>query len=656
MSTSIRRLYLSFIGAIFLIANLSYYTQYPGLLSSFGIEPAATPLFFHTEDVDSWIDLICIVGVCLSCIVVSGICQHGLLCYWSLTTMYYILIKSGSTFFQFQWDMLLVEVGFVTGLCYAPWTTLRTDIVAAADDDIGSLPIRFLLFKLMFMSGVVKIQANCPTWLNLTALEYHFASQCLPGPLAWHAHQLHPLLLRLSVLVTLIIEIPSSFLLLAPIYELRWIGVTLQIALQVMIVLTGNYNFFNLLTMAMCLPCLDDNVSAKRSNKAAKHIATFAILCLSTASMCQIEYTQEHHWHFALKWDKSYCDWFVDHTIPIVVPACVIFTTLSYTKRIRTFQDPHHRRSNLKALFRAMVCCYCIGMLSIPMLSLTASLQRSGYIGSRLFASSYKMSGLYRLSSGYGLFRRMTGVGTVPSRNHMQWWGWAGLEPSVVQRPEIILEAQYENQNDTSTWHELDFRWKPGNVNQRPLQVAPHQPRLDWQMWFAALGSYHHNSWFLSFLDKLLENCPPVLDLVQVAAGKRIVRIRSQLYHYDFTRLPTRWNEGIPGVTLLGKNQSWMGYPDQIWARRLVREYTPALERGDRALKDYLSRAGYAPATCWDYRDRCHNKPNGLCRIATIAREWNFIWVPVLALVIKIGFSSILHHRRSTAKRKEKRE
>jgi hypothetical protein len=72
----------------------------------------------------------------------------------------------------------------------------------------------------------------------------------------------------------------------------------------------------------------------------------------------------------------------------------------------------------------------------------------------------------------------------------MQWWGWAGLEPSVVQRPEIILEAQYENQNDTSTWHELDFRWKPGNVNQRPLQVAPHQPRLDWQMWFAALGSY----------------------------------------------------------------------------------------------------------------------------------------------------------------------
>jgi hypothetical protein len=147
-----------------------------------------------------------------------------------------------------------------------------------------------------------------------------------------------------------------------------------------------------------------------------------------------------------------------------------------------------------------------------------------------------------------------------------------------------------------------------------------------------------------------------VLDLVQVAAGKRIVRIRSQLYHYDFTRLPTRWNEGIPGVTLLGKNQSWMGYPDQIWARRLVREYTPALERGDRALKDYLSRAGYAPATCWDYRDRCHNKPNGLCRIATIAREWNFIWVPVLALVIKIGFSSILHHRRNTAKRKEKRE
>jgi hypothetical protein len=125
------------------------------------------------------------------------------------------------------------------------------------DDNTGTWPLRFLLFKLMFMSGVVKILADCPTWINLTALEYHFATQCLPGPLAWYTHQLHPFLLRLSVAMTLIIEIPMSFLLIVPIGRWRRVGAYFQLILQFMIILSGNYNFFNLLTMALCIPCLE---------------------------------------------------------------------------------------------------------------------------------------------------------------------------------------------------------------------------------------------------------------------------------------------------------------------------------------------------------------------------------------------------------------
>ncbi len=109
------------------------------------------------------------------------------------------------------------------------------------------------------MSGVVKLQADCPTWTNLTALEYHFATQCLPGPLAWYAHQIHPFLLRLSVALTLIIEIQASFLLIFCRTEWRKIGAYLQLALQVLIISSGNYNFFNLLTMALCLPCMEQS-------------------------------------------------------------------------------------------------------------------------------------------------------------------------------------------------------------------------------------------------------------------------------------------------------------------------------------------------------------------------------------------------------------
>ena len=40
--------------------------------------------------------------------------------------------------------------------------------------------------------------ADCPTWKSLTALEYHFASTCLPTAEAWLHHSLPPFLLRLA--------------------------------------------------------------------------------------------------------------------------------------------------------------------------------------------------------------------------------------------------------------------------------------------------------------------------------------------------------------------------------------------------------------------------------------------------------------------------
>ncbi len=169
-------------------------------------------------------------------------------------------MKLGSTFYSFQWDILLLEAGFLTSVSgYAPWMSMTTISKRgnSLQQAVSAWPLRFLLFKLMILSGVVKIQADCPTWINLTALEYHFATQCLPGPLAWYAHQLHPFFLRLSVAATLWIEIPVAFLLIAPFVKLRRIGATLQIILQILIMLSGNYNFFNVLTIALTLPCME---------------------------------------------------------------------------------------------------------------------------------------------------------------------------------------------------------------------------------------------------------------------------------------------------------------------------------------------------------------------------------------------------------------
>ena len=80
----------------------------------------------------------------------------------------------------------------------------------------------------------------------------------------------------------------------------------------------------------------------------------------------------------------------------------------------------------------------------------------------------------------------------------------------TTTRPEILIEGS----DDGAAWSRYEFRWKPGDVTRRPRFVAPHQPRLDWQMWFAALGTYEENPWFISFLARLLQGSPDVERLL----------------------------------------------------------------------------------------------------------------------------------------------
>jgi hypothetical protein len=102
-----------------------------------------------------------------------------------------------------------------------------------------------------------------------------------------------------------------------------------------------------------------------------------------------------------------------------------------------------------------------------------------------------------------------------------------------------------EGSKDGVHWRAYEFPWKPGDVNRRPGLVAPHQPRLDWQMWFAALGSVQDNPWFVQFLVRLLEGSPEVLSLLETNPfpDEPPVYVRAVLYDYEFTR----WGDGDTG-------------------------------------------------------------------------------------------------------------
>ena len=121
----------------------------------------------------------------------------------------------------------------------------------------------------------------------------------------------------------------------------------------------------------------------------------------------------------------------------------------------------------------------------------------------------------FRLVNSYGLFAVMT-----------------------IERPEIVVEGS----DDGVHWRAYEFKWKPGEVNQRPRFVAPHQPRLDWQMWFAALSYYPGTPWFGPLLNRLLRNSPDVLALLRKSPfpDKPPRFVRAALYAYRFTDFAAR--------------------------------------------------------------------------------------------------------------------
>ena len=144
----------------------------------------------------------------------------------------------------YQWDMFLVEAGFLT-------------LVLSVAATPGIWLLRWLLFRFMFMSGAVKLLSGDSHWANITALSYHFLTQPLPTPLAWYAAQLPATALAFATGTVFFVELVLPVLIFCP-RRLRFVAAFGILLLQICISLTGNYNFFNLQTMLLCLPLFDD--------------------------------------------------------------------------------------------------------------------------------------------------------------------------------------------------------------------------------------------------------------------------------------------------------------------------------------------------------------------------------------------------------------
>ena len=484
-----RQLFLRLLGVIYLTAFLSFGVQARGLIGENGILPAGE----YLARVHNALGSEAYAAVPTLCWMTSsdwllkwGLCGGGVLCSLLLVfgclpalmlvllwAFYLSIVSVGQVFMSFQWDVLLLEAGFLA-IFFAPLSMrLGSPRVNPPSGAVRFL-ILWLLFRLMFESGVVKLTAGDESWHNWTALLHHYETQPLPTWPAWYAHHGPLWFQKFSVGLMFFVELIAPLALFAP-RRLRHAACAAIVGLMVLIGITGNYNFFNLLTAVLCVAMLDDAL------------------------------------------------------LRPIFPKRVYDRFVSSAPR-----RPRYIRRFVLGGFAVFVFLYS----AFDGLQASAGRQQPPPKWATWLPKWVEEVRTairpFRSINSYGLFRVMT-----------------------KERDEIIVEGS----DDGRTWKEYEFKWKPGDLTRAPAFVAPHQPRLDWQMWFAALSRYEHQFWFQRFMGKLLEGEPAVLKLMDVnpfpEGPPRLVR--ANLYRYEFA------NKGESAT-------EW-------WKREFIRPYSPTLRR-----------------------------------------------------------------------------
>jgi hypothetical protein len=433
-------LFLRVLGVIYLIAFASIGVQIEGLAGADGIVPFADvlaslqaapgyekyfklPVLFWFDASDTALIGAAVAGcVAALMIVMDRWTRPALVLAFAL---YLSLYHAGGTFMTFQWDGLLLEAGFLA-IFLSPHSRLAVWL------------FYWLLFRLRFMSGLAKLTVQDPSWIGLTALDYYFETQPLPGPLAWYAHHLPEWLLRFGTGATLFVELVVPLMIFLP-RRWRFTAAWLTILWQVLIILTSNHNWFNFLTIALCLFLFDDRAVAR------------------------------------------------------VLPQGVV-TALT---------RPVHPPGLLHRLSLAGLAVFVVSVSALHFRELITLEPATGRYGQLLdYAETY------RVVNKYHVFPTM--------------------------RTERI-ELRIEGSRDGETWKPYVFRYKPDDPQRMPFWVIPHQPRLDWRIWFVPQNRLQL-PWFHDFLHGLLFGKEPVEALLKTNPfpdePPRYIRVLAERYRF----------------------------------------------------------------------------------------------------------------------------
>ncbi len=484
-----RDLFLRLLALVYLLAFASLAPQILGLVGADGLLPAAGYLdrahglwgaaawYRLPTPLWLWPGDAFLVGACWLGMALSAAALAGVApraVFPALWVCYLGLTVAGQEFLQFQWDRLLLETGLLAVL-YAP-SGRRVTMGAGGEPGAAARWLVWgLAFKLTFLSGATKLLSGDAAWRGLTALEHHYQTQPLPTWVGWYAHNAPDWFGVLSVAIMFVIEVGVPFVIFAPVRfrRTRMAGCGLLCLLQVLIAATGNYGFFNLLAVVLYLSLLDDDAVARPLRLG-----------------------------FSRRPRRS----------RVRTPGTAGRTAIGAEDddvRVAAGRPDNPRRSAppWRRFARAAVTALLAGLSA---LALVREVRRPAPMPAWVDVVLDDWAGPFRSVNGYGLFRVMT-----------------------TERPEIVIEGSA----DGSTWREYPFRWKPGDPARAPRFALTHMPRLDWQLWFAALDPRGNAHWLLPLAEGLLEDDPAGLGLLGGTPfpGGPPRYVRLMMYRYRFT-------------------------------------------------------------------------------------------------------------------------
>ena len=488
-----RWLWLRALGLIFFSAFYSLAFQIRGLVGPDGILPAGTYLGEVAQQFGSWrfwyAPTLLWLGSGpgpLKALWIAGLAASILLILnlWPRAAIlvcflaYLSFVSVGQDFAEYQSDGMLLSAAFLS-LWVAP-PGLRPRLGRDHRPARAALfMLQWLWFRIYFESGVVKIASHDPQWRHLTALDQYYQNGPLPNWIGWYAAQLPHGFQAAVALATLTLEVGLVWLMFFP-RRFRLVLFFIVTPFQLGIILTANLAFLNHLVLSLGVLLLDDRFIQRVLGRVKG-------------------------WFQPAQQMGAAAGLGPEAPDPAALAAGVAASDEGWSRsRARWLSS----RRRLSIVATGVILIWIFYATFIELLTMFAG---------RLPVPLAPVAALepFRIADQYGLFAVMT-----------------------TARYEIELQGS----NDGQTWVAYPFRYKPQRLDEPPRYFAPYQPRFDWNLWFASLGTWRQYTWVVRAEVLLLQNDAAVLALL---AGNPFARaapkeVRAVEWQYWFTDLKTR--------------------------------------------------------------------------------------------------------------------